>query len=183
MIIYDDFLDSYQELKDYSLKCEYEDVVNPIDGVTYPLICRNIPALIGAEILEKITLIKGNSIKDYTMFMRQSPEGVHCPHPVHNDKSMGDWSFMLYLDDNPTGGTGLFRHRETGITYAPESEDYIGVLKRDQCDSDKWIEYHRFPMKQNRAAIFDAGLMHAALPFGGYGSGNKSRTVLTVFFK
>lgn len=181
-MIFDNFLDSYDELKEYSLTCTYSDERNPVDEVTYPLICKDIPSGVSMEILRKLEEIKGAPLDDYVIFMRQSPLGVNCPHPVHNDSSMGRWSFMLYLNDNPDGGTGLFRHRESGIAYAPENPEYVDILKRDQSDITKWVEYGRIPMKQNRAVIFDASMMHAALPFGGYGSGDGARTVLTVFF-
>lgn len=181
MIIIDNFLESYAELKEKSINGQFEDIKSPADGVTYPLICADIPDSVKSEVQERLETIF-NKVSINYIFMRKSPQGVPVPHMAHTDNSMGDFSLMLYLNDYPEGGTGLIRHKKTGIAFAPESEDFIAIAQHDQNNPNEWALYDRSVMKENRAAIFDAHLFHCALPVGGFGSGSESRCVLTAFF-
>lgn len=178
----DNFLDSYDELKELSLNCEFSDVVCPNDRVVYPNIFTEIPGKIREEILSKIKEATGIEPKDETMFMRMSPKGVHCPHKVHHDSLMGEYSLMLYLNDGE-GGTSIVRHNETGIGYAPENEIFTHIIQKDQNNPEKWERVETVQMKQNRAFIFEANRMHCAEPIGGFGKDQSdSRIVLTCFF-
>lgn len=181
MLIIDNFLTSYPQLKELSLGNVFSDIQNPADGVTYPLICADIPESVRSEIQERLETIF-NKVSINYIFMRKSPQGVPVPHMAHTDNSMGEFSLMLYMNDSPEGGTGLIRHKKTGMAFAPESEDFIAIAQHDQNNPDQWALYDRSVMKENRAAIFDAHLFHCALPVGGFGHGDESRCVLTAFF-
>ena len=181
-MIIDNFLDSFNELYDYAKSADFRAVVNPVDNVSYPHICDYIPDGIKREIYERIEEFTGKGPSDPVIFIRRSPEGVHCPHIVHNDLSMGKYSLMLYLNDNDKAGTAMVRHIETGMCYNPESEEFVKIAQKDQNDPDKWMFMNGSTMKKNRAYIFDAGLFHCAVPIGGFGEGSEARTVLTVFF-
>lgn len=181
MITIDNFSNKFDQIKELSINGQFEDIENPYDGVTYPHILREIPADIVSDIEDKLNDIFGQVVIN-AMFLRRSPKGVYVPHMAHTDNSMGDYSLMLYLNDNDNGGTGLLRHKPSGITYAPESEVFVDVVRHDQNNPDQWDVYHRSIMKENRAAIFDAHLFHCALPVGGFGEGAESRCVLTAFF-
>jgi len=180
MILLDDFLPSYDELKAFSLTCDYVDEVNPIDGVTYPHICRDIPEHLQEEILQTIEHTMGQEPEDPLLFLRASPEGCKAPHMAHTDYSMGDWSFMLYLTD--VGKTSFLRHVDSGIMYQPMVQTYVETVVRHQNDPSKWEVYQVAEMKENRACIFDSGLLHCAEPIGGHGHGGSQRTVATCFF-
>ena len=176
MIIIDNFLDSYDELKRYSLSCRFEDVANPVDGVIYPNICTEIPKRVQDEILSKI------NTDSFYMFLRMSPRGVRVPHIAHTDNSMGDSSLMLYLNDG-VGGTSLLRHKLTGCCYAPEDPGFAEILSHDVNNQDSWAVTDSVDMVQNRALIFDAHRFHRADPVFGFGSDqSNSRIVLTCFY-
>lgn len=177
----DDFLSNFDVLKAFEKDAQFEDVPNPYDGVVYPLICQELPRPIMDEIKVKLSEYLGREPNISASFLRRSPEGVNVPHIAHTDKSMGDYSLMLYLSDGE-GGTAFLRHSESGMMYQPESEEFVDLAVRDQNDLDAWRVASQTPMKANRACIFDAGLFHCALPVGGFGKGNTARTVLTVFF-
>jgi len=180
MITIDGFITQYEDLKEYSLLCSYEYETNPYDGVVYPLINKKVPRVILNEVNYKASKSLGFEIIPVVSFLRRSPKGVHCPHPIHHDLSMGKYSLMLYLNDE--GGTGIFRHKETGICYAPENPAYSELMASNSALIDSWAMMSSCEAKQNRAFIFDSGFMHGALPFGGFGEGHTARTVLTVFF-
>ncbi len=182
MNIFDDFIESYPDLKAAADIAEFNDMENPGDGVVYPFISIDIPEHCRAEILAKISAFLGLEPQNVTMFMRRSPHGVNVPHTAHHDLSMGKYSLMLYLNDYAGGGTAFIRHRDTGMCYAPEHQHFVEIARFDQNNADKWVIYDMAHMKQNRAVIFDAGLFHCAMPIGGFGRGMDSRTVLTVFF-
>jgi hypothetical protein len=181
MITIDDFLPSYQALKDISVTGEFSDIENPVDSVVYPHIFKDVPDHLIREVESKLNEIFGSVVIN-TIFMRRSPKGVKVPHMAHTDNSMGDYSLMLYMQDNDDAGTALIRHKRSGITYAPESETFVDVVRHDQNNPDQWQVYQVATMKENRAAIFDAHLFHCALPVGGFGEGAESRCVLTAFF-
>jgi len=150
------------------------DEQNPADNIIYPKICRAIPKSVADEISE---IVSG----EYVEFLRASPKGVHCPNPVHHDGSMGRISIMLYTSN--IGGTAIMRHLDTGVMAGSNHEQITNRLRRDSSDISKWQVMELAEAKPNRMAIFDAQLMHAALPFGGSGEGVKARTVYTRFVK
>jgi len=181
-LIIDGFLSNYNLLKDYSLSCVYQDEINEVDGVTYPLICKDIPAVVETEVLEKASQIINKEIKQHTIFLRQSPKGVDCPHQCHSDISMGDHSLMLYLNTRSDGGTSLVHHIPTGEAYNPIVDSVVEAINKDVNDHTSWIVDGVIEMKENRAFIFPSDRFHRAEPIGGFGAGEEARTVLTCFF-
>lgn len=182
IIQHDNFLNQYNDLAQYAKDAIFKDEVNPADGVTYPLICREIPRAIWDDVAQGLAEYTGRGPEIHALFMRRSPEGVSVPHVAHHDAVMGRYSLMLYIDNHAASGTAFLRHRESGIMYAPESREYIDIVVRDQNDLEKWAVSSMINSQSNRAAIFDAGLFHCAMPVGGYGEGPEARTVLTAFF-
>lgn len=184
MVVIDDFLPEFEELQKYAQSATFTDVVNEADGVTYPLICADIPDHIRRSILQEIS--RGGYTPEYpVMFMRRSPAGVPCPHQVHSDAIMGTHSLMLYLNEfGCDGGTSFLSHRLTGIAYNPELPEVVEIIVADQNRPDAWVVREMVNMIPNRAVIFDASRLHRAEPVGGFGSTpENTRIVLTCFFR
>jgi len=186
MIVIDDFLPTqeFDELQRYARSAVFADVVNEADSVTYPLICAEIPDDLKFSIYFALT--KSFALpKTPTVFMRRSPSGVHCPHKVHSDLSMGTHSLMLYLnqEEDCDGGTSFLSHRQTGIAYNPEDQISTSIIVNDQNNDDAWQVREMVEMRPNRAVIFDAARLHRSEPIGGFGdSPDNIRVVLTCFF-
>ena len=182
MIILDDFLETtYPELKAHSKTCEFVDETNPIDGVVYPLICKDIPEPVINELYWFLGAVIHRRIKNPLTFMRMTKKGTPCPHTFHNDSSMGYYSCMFYLEDNENAGTALVRHNKTKSVRV--TDDILEAVTEDQNNRDAWTIYETAEMKENRAIVFNSDLLHCALPFGGYGETQEdSRIVLTTFF-
>lgn len=183
--IVDDFVFDYLSLRRYADSAIYEDVVNPADGVVYPGICTQIPKDVISDITYRLGGVLGSGISVKTIFMRQSKEGVPVPHQAHNDLAMGRFSLMLYLnrEEHCQGGTELVRHAETGLAEQPATEEGVEVWRRDANTPQAWARIALCEMRPNRAFIFDAALMHRALPIAGFGTTNEdARLVLTCFF-
>ncbi len=185
MIVIDDFLPEFEELQSYAMTAEFADVVNDFDGVTYPLVCAEIPNHLRVAII--FAVAKHFAFPtDYVMFMRRSPAGVPCPHQVHSDASMGTHSLMLYLnaEEDCEGGTSFLSHRLTGIAYNPELPEAVEIVQADQNRPDAWQVRDMVEMYPNRAVIFKADALHRAEPVGGFGdTPENTRVVLTCFFK
>lgn len=185
MIVIDDFLPEFEELQSYARSAVFADVVNEADGVTYPLICAEIPDHLKLAVFCAIAKHFGPP-ESPAIFMRRSPAGVPCPHQVHSDASMGTHSLMLYLnaEEDCEGGTSFLSHRATGIAYNPELPEAVAVVVADQNRGKAWQVREMVGMRPNRAVIFDASRLHRAEPVGGFGdTPEKTRVVLTCFFR
>ena len=180
-MIVDNFLRGFDDLKEYAKTAVFKDEKNDVDGVVYPLICKEIPSKIISQIQDKLKSVLGFEPTINACFMRRSPKGVHCPHKAHSDNSMGDYSLMLYMDDCDHG-TSLLNHKATGAKHTRYPPGVVSQLVYDQNNDDAWEVYQMNYGKPNRGFIFDAHLMHRAEPVGGYGEGSNARTVLTCFF-
>lgn len=150
----------------------FVDRINEADGDVYPHICESIPDSVTAEVDE---LLPG----DYVQFLRASPKGVHCPHPVHHDGLMGKLTALIYTND--VGGTAIMAHKEKGVMFAPECQQMTSLIDEHKSDMDRWVPVCIAEAKPNRMAFFDSRLLHSAMPFGGHGEGVKARTVYTRF--
>ena len=180
-MIVNNFIKSFDELKEASINGCFEDQTNPIDGVIYPLICADIPNNVESEIIGNLSNLINKEIENPLMFMRRSPLGVKYPHQVHSDSSMGLYSLMLYINDG-IGGTSLVRHKDSGIAYNPDSQEFIDIIQADQDTPDKWAMIEMITMVPNKAFIFDSNRLHRAEPVGGFGQDETSRVILTCFF-
>lgn len=183
MIEINDFLGDFSELEKFAKIARYRDEINPVDGVVYPHICKEIPAGVINDIIFNLThKLLSRAPKKPFIFMRKSPAGVPVPHKFHTDNSMGEFSMMIYLQDNPRAGTALAYHKELGINQAPNDNEKLEKTIKDCNDDSKWQIYKLAKMVKNKAVIFDSRLFHVALPIGGFGEGEESRVVLTCFF-
>ena len=181
-MICDNFLASFDLLHDASINTPFLDEVNPVDGVIYPQICKEIPQEVEREIVDNIEKALGRPPEISMMFMRRSPEGVKCPHQVHCDSVMGGYTMILYVNDADNAGTSLVRHKESGIGYNPSNQEFVDIIVNDQNNPDAWHVTDMIDMVSNRAFIFKSDMLHRAEPVGGFGQGTEARCVLTCFF-
>tara|TARA_R110000803_G_scaffold166755_1_gene230011 strand:- start:4106 stop:4657 length:552 start_codon:yes stop_codon:yes gene_type:complete len=176
MMVEDNFLDNYQEFRSHCDRLKFHGEICPIDGQTYPAISSQIPPEVLNEIYFKIELVMGCEIDPKFIFMRLTTEGEYCPHQAHNDLSMAQWTFLLYLNKNEhcQGGTDFVKH-----IHGRDVEDWA----TDHSDPEKWEIVENCEMRENRACIFEAGKMHRAQPLGGFGQNEEDgRLVLICFF-
>lgn len=183
-LVVDDFLSRYAALRAYADEADYQPLENPVDHVSYPGICTQIPTEIRVEIGGRLSAVMGASVAVHFMFMRLSLAGVPVPHQAHTDISMGPYSLMLYLNREAhcRGGTSLVRH-VTGMDRNPVNAEQEALWRRDTNSPEQWTPYLLAEMRANRAFVFDASLFHRAEPIGGFGKdATDGRLVLTAFF-
>lgn len=172
--------------RQYFDRAPFLDEQSPVDGVTYPLICRlDHKPMFYQAVSYALYRALGNDIKIDYLFARLSPANVPCPHQAHTDESMGKRSLMVYMNrpEHCQGGTELLRHNELGFSTGPCTEEMERVVLRDQNTPAAWTAVHTCPMASNRGFIFDSKLFHRAAPIGGFGGRqDHARLVLTCFF-
>ena len=107
---------------------------------------------------------------------------------IHADQTT-DWAGVCYLTPNAphTAGTGIFRHKETGLIRAPKNEDgslnrelmdYIG---KDSQDMTKWDLVDVVGNVYNRLVLYRGDLFHMSLDYFGTDLYD-SRLFQTFFF-
>jgi hypothetical protein len=117
-------------------------------------------------------------------FFRQSPIGQREPHYIHTDRSMGDWTAVLYLTPHPPAGDGtlFWKYIPTGAICSTASDDM--TLAEEELawqDPRQWEEVGRIEAKFGRALLFPADRFHSRAIPENYGSGDDARLVQVVF--
>jgi hypothetical protein len=112
-------------------------------------------------------------------FFRKSPVGQIEPAYIHADYSMGDWTAILYLNENPPDGDGttFWKHKDRGFTEVGEGFDGSA----DFNDQSKWERWCHVAGLFNRAVLFRAPLFHSRGIFENYGNGHQARLIQVVF--
>jgi hypothetical protein len=94
---------------------------------------------------------------------------------IHSDYN-NIWAAVCYLtpDAPHTGGTGLYRHKQSG-EHSRSTQDYEGY------DYTKWDLFDRIGNKYNRLIIYRGDLFHASLDYFG-DTAHTGRLFQTFFF-
>lgn len=93
---------------------------------------------------------------------------------IHADQTTM-WAGVCYLTpDAPlTSGTGLFRHKETGLYRAAYKEDgsydqeLMSKIYKDSRDMSKWDMVDMVSNKYNRLVLYRGNLFHSSLDYFG----------------
>jgi len=176
----------------YAHQAEFSDVINPVDGVTYPGICADIPVWIQRALMQQIAksmAVSVRQLKVHTCFFRVTTKNtLPAPHGAHNDISHADYSMFFYINEKPANleglaGTSLLSHKQTGLKGQPTRVEEWEVWQRDTNDHDAWNIDEIVFWEPNRMAIYPADRMHRAEPVGGWGTDQEDgRLVLIMFF-
>lgn len=93
---------------------------------------------------------------------------------VHADQTTS-WAAVIYLTpDAPlSGGTGLFRHKETGLMEAPKNPDgsynmdILSEIYKDSQDMTKWEMTNFVGNVYNRLIMYRGDIFHTSLDYFG----------------
>ena len=93
---------------------------------------------------------------------------------IHADQTT-TWAAVCYLTpDAPiSGGTGLFKHKKTGLYEAPKNldgtinEDIMNEIYKDSQDMTKWEIVDFVGNKFNRLVMYRGDLFHSSLDYFG----------------
>ncbi len=182
MIRFENFIADFDALNKHARSLSYGGVVNPQDGVLYPDVSSDVPFDTVAEIKYKLEHTLAFTVNISMSFFRlTNTKTSTAPHQAHNDVVMGDFTFLLYMQ-NGEGGTSFVYHKDEGMEHGPVNDEELAVWKRDTNILDAWEINGVVGMKENRACIFDSSFMHRAEPVNGFGNTvDNGRLVLTAF--
>ena len=114
----------------------------------------------------------------YSLITRQPHELKAIQSLPHFDTpSQYTIAVLHYLNDQPHGGTGLFRHKPTGFEYIDEARQstYFDYVKNNlqsftqqdaaycPATSEQYECYHELEFKLNRLVAYPGCLLHTAL--------------------
>jgi len=106
---------------------------------------------------------------------------------IHADQH-NNWAGVLYLtpDAPVTGGTGLFKHKETGLDRAPRKadgtydDDMMKIIYKDSQDMTKWEMVDFIGNKFNKLIAYRGDLFHTSLDY--FGQDINDGRLFQVFF-
>lgn len=107
---------------------------------------------------------------------------------IHADQTT-TWAGVCYLTpDAPlSAGTGLFKHKPTGLVMAPRNSDgsynteLLGQINKDSQDMTKWELVDRLANIYNRLVLYRGDYFHMSLDYFGQDL-NDGRLFQTFFF-
>lgn len=93
---------------------------------------------------------------------------------IHADQTT-KWAGVCYLTPNAplSAGTGLFKHKETGLIMAPKNEDgsyndeILSKIYRDSQDMTKWELVDKLANVYNRLVLYRGDYFHMSLDYFG----------------
>jgi len=124
--------------------------------------------------------LQGYGLAPTLSAFRLSPHGQVEPNFIHHDRSMGDWTAILYLNPDPPGtdGTTFWRDRITDAEVSTGADDDSAAW----ADPDRWEPTRTIPAVFNRVLLFEAGRYHSRALFANYGaSADDARLIQLVF--
>ena len=100
---------------------------------------------------------------------------------IHRDLTC--WSAIIYLKPNPPsdGGTILFRHKESGISYTHGDSKLEEMLNKDSRNIDAWHAVDTIGNNYNRCVLFRGKQSHMSNKYFGTSLEN-ARLFQTFFF-
>jgi hypothetical protein len=185
VVVLDGFLRDFETFNKHVRALEFDGEVNPLDGVEYPDISIDIPALVEREVIQNLEAAMGWEVQMNMLFLRNTSKGTDtAPHQAHTDTIQGTHIFLLYMQDGPEGaGTSLVKHKELGFDKDPITKEQFEAWQKDLNTYDKWEITALIDMKKNRAAcgIWSAQ-MHRAEPVNGFGTSPKDGRIALIGF-
>ncbi len=178
------FFNNFEKVRKWFDNAEYNDLVNPVDGLVYPDICllnEDIAAQVVAKVNEHSTL---GSVRKGFMFARRSLLGVKPPHSAHTDLSMARFGCFVYLNrpEHCVGGTSAVKHIETGLSTHPINQEEVDLWARDTNKFDMWSIVDMCEMESNKGMIFETVTMHRSESPHGFGTTAKDGRLVLIFF-
>ena len=174
-----DFFEDFSSTKEAIVQSEFKDHVVEHEGISYPMICKDLPRGVRYEFLYKLEHALGARISPNFIFARAMPQGVRAVNAIHSDRDMGSLTAHVYIGGCKDSYTAFYEHREFGM--APEA--HVGQEHFDSHNFTHFKEYMRVMAIKNMLHVHHSAPFHCAHPTEGKGADlNTSRLVLTCFF-
>ena len=170
-ICVDDFYNDVDEVRKMALGMEFGVRGNYPGQRTEPVFNQGVKDLINGIIRPyagEITMWESEYTGSFQYTTQRDRSWVHADQTT-------TWAGVLYLTpDAPlSGGTGLFRHKETGLEMAPKladgsyDDDTMSEIYKDSQDMTKWEMTNFIGNVYNRLIIYRGDIFHTSLDYFG----------------
>ena len=184
-IIIDNFYENPDEVREFALSQEYNVSGNFPGNRTTPFLNESTKEHIASHISPlhgKITWVTEEYTGAFQYTTQDDRSWIHADE--HNK-----WAGVLYLTPNAplSGGTGIFKHKASGLYKIPRNIDesvnldITNTLYKDSRDMTKWELVDFIGNKYNRLVIYQGDLFHSSLDYFGTDI-NSGRLFQTFFF-
>ena len=184
-VVIDGFYNDVDEVRAMALAMEYNTSGNYPGIRTKPVYNQGVKDLIESIIQPyagKITRWDTEYTGAFQYTTQRDRSWVHANQTTR-------WAGVCYLTPNAplTGGTGLFRHKATGLTMAPKNPDgsynmdIMSEIYKDSQDMTKWEMTDFVGNVYNRLVLYRGDIFHTSLDYFGRDI-NDGRLFQTFFF-
>ncbi len=182
-IIIDDFYKNPDEVRAFALAQEFSQHGNYPGQRTRPFLAENVKNSISDIIRPyagEVTSWGDDSTGSFQYTTARDRSWIHSDDTT-------DWAAVLYLTPNApiSAGTGIFKHKETGVNRWRSSEhtdsensQAPGVLHSQ--DFTKWEMVDRLGNVYNRMVLYKGDLFHVSLDY--FGNDKEDGRLFQVFF-
>lgn len=177
LIVIDDFINNPIECRNYALNQQYQETGN-YPGKRFQITETN--PNYDAMIFDTFQAILGNKKIDTIMSYFQYTTSYDRSW-IHADNE--DYAAVLYLTPEApiSGGTGMFRHKETGIySRLGLTPEQLDLVNSDSQDLTRWDKVAEIGNLFNRLVIYPGDLFHMGLDY--FGKDLKTGRLFQVFF-
>ena len=179
LIIADNFYDDPYSIRNYALSQQFNVKGNFPGARTNPCLTDDIKGAINA-----LVTYPGGGVTDWL----NNPDGTGYTGAfqlctamdrtwIHSDYN-NMWAGVCYLTpDAPlSGGTALYKHKESGDRFSINNADY----GQDAYDYTKWDVVDRIVNIYNRLILYPGNLFHASVDY--FGNTNQNGRLFQTFF-
>ncbi len=182
-IIIDDFYKNPDEVRAFALAQEFSQHGSYPGQRTRPFLAENVKNSISDIIRPyagEVTSWGDDSTGSFQYTTARDRSWIHSDDTT-------DWAAVLYLTPNApiSAGTGIFKHKETGVNRWRSSEhtdsensQAPGVLHSQ--DFTKWEMVDRLGNVYNRMVLYKGDLFHVSLDY--FGNDKEDGRLFQVFF-
>lgn len=174
LVILDNFYNDPLQVREMALKMDYEVKGNFPGARTKPVFNQSVYDLIERTLEPNAGKITwwDRSENSYTGSFQYTTSRNRSW--IHADQTT-TWAGVLYLTpDAPlSGGTGLFRHKATGLEMAPRTADgkydmeLLAEVNKDSQDMTKWEMTDFVGNKFNRLVMYRGDYFHTSMDYFG----------------
>jgi len=170
--IFDDFYSDVDEVRQMALNMDFSVEGNYPGYRTAPVENEDVKNAIGNLIRPFAgEIVDWNKTKYNSAFQYTTAEDRSW---VHADK-YNTWAGVLYLTPNAplSGGTGIFRHKATGLMKVPYLEngemdlETLNKMEDEGIDPTKWEIVDRIGNVYNRLVLYKGDFFHTSLDYFG----------------
>lgn len=179
LIIADDFYEDALEVREFALSQEFNVTGNFPSARTESFSTES-----AKQIIQNLIMPHGGQITYW-------PDGYNGAFQfttqydrswIHADSGT-TWAALVYLTPNAplSAGTGLFKHKETGLSEWPDDEELQNLVNADSQDLTKWEMIDRVGNVFNRIVLYRGYIFHQSLDYFGKNK-HDGRLFQTFFF-